>query len=149
MKILNNQKGFTLIELVLIIIILGVLAAVAIPKFVSLQSDATAANNIAYVGALRSAISIRFAEQSLRGVGVGPDVIGSTALEAPATNTDIQGLVTTPSVLPSSLSPTAGACGVGKWTGLQPGVGGAAPVSGDWTLTCGATLTDPISIAGP
>ena len=83
MKILRNPKGFTLIELVLIIVILGVLAAVAIPKFVSLQNDATAATNIAYVGALRSAVSIRFADQLLH-AGT-PDVIGSTAVEAPAT----------------------------------------------------------------
>ncbi|MBK6386420.1 MAG: prepilin-type N-terminal cleavage/methylation domain-containing protein [Rhodoferax sp.] len=34
------QRGFTLIELVMVIVILGVLAAVAIPKFVDLKSDA-------------------------------------------------------------------------------------------------------------
>ena len=142
MKILRDQKGFTLIELVLIIVILGVMAAVAIPRFVSLQNDATAATNIAYVGALRSAVSIRFADQLLH-AGT-PDVIGSTAVEAPATAANLQALVA--STMPTSLTATAGACGTGKWTGLQPG---SPPASGDWTITCGATSSDPISIAGP
>ncbi len=42
-NIIRNQKGFTLIEIISVLVILGVLTAVAAPKFVSLQADAASA----------------------------------------------------------------------------------------------------------
>lgn len=39
-KVLRNEKGFTLIEIIAVIIIMGILAAVAVPKFFSMQEDA-------------------------------------------------------------------------------------------------------------
>ena len=56
----SAQKGFTLIELVMVIVILGVLAAVAIPVFVNLQSEANTAAEKGVVGGVRAGLQTYF-----------------------------------------------------------------------------------------
>jgi len=54
MKFKHNYSGFTLIELVIVIVILGVLSAVAAPKFINLTSDANTAVIKAVSGAMKA-----------------------------------------------------------------------------------------------
>ena len=51
-----NQKGFTLVELVVVIVILGVLAATALPRFINVTNDARIAAVNGIAGGLRSSV---------------------------------------------------------------------------------------------
>jgi MSHA pilin protein MshA len=68
---IKTQKGFTLIELVMIVVILGILAAVAIPRYISLQADARAAAVNGLFGTVRSAAAMIKATALVRGVTNG------------------------------------------------------------------------------
>lgn len=61
-----NEKGFTLIELVMIIVILGILAAVAIPKYQDLSDEAKEAAARGALGGVRSAITIYYANHAVQ-----------------------------------------------------------------------------------
>lgn len=58
---MRNEKGFTLIEIVMVIVLLGILAAVAIPRFINLQTEARAAALQGVVGAMASGMATNYA----------------------------------------------------------------------------------------
>ena len=57
----SDQKGFTLIELVVIIVVLGILASVAIPKYRSIVAESREASCKGALGGLRSGVSVYYA----------------------------------------------------------------------------------------
>jgi len=74
---MQNRKAFTLLELTFVIVIIGILSAIAIPKFAATRDDATVTSAIASVSAVRNAVSTERQKRILRGDFTG---IGDLAL---------------------------------------------------------------------
>ena len=64
----RNNGGFTLIELIVVIVILGILAVTAAPKFIDLQSDARLATLNGMKAAINSAVSLTYGKSLVKGV---------------------------------------------------------------------------------
>ncbi len=74
---MKQQSGFTLIELIAVIVILGIIAAVAVPRFVDLTGAAEEASVKGVAGSLASASSLNYAAYVARDAGIasGPDPV--------------------------------------------------------------------------
>jgi prepilin-type N-terminal cleavage/methylation domain-containing protein len=71
----NKQKGFTMIELMIVVAIIGILAAIALPKFADMIEKSREGSTKGNVGALKSANSIYYGDQQ----GVWPTTLGTTS----------------------------------------------------------------------
>jgi MSHA pilin protein MshA len=134
----KQQSGFTLIELVVVIVILGLLAATALPRFVNLTSNARQANLAGLAGALNSAASLARAQYLVNGVntattisaeGQSIDVLaenGNAGLGGiPQANTT--GIVRMAQVnIPQDYSTSGGGATAGSTLTFQPANGGGA-----------------------
>jgi len=81
MRRMKSEAGFTLIELVIVIVILGILAAVAIPKYEDMREQARVATIKGQLGSIRSAVAIQYARNALNGSSHFPTLDGSIFAE--------------------------------------------------------------------
>jgi len=85
---LKSKKGFTLIELVMVIVILAILAAVAVPRFIDLKADASKATAKGVASGIMGAATMLHAQYLVKGTTY---MFGTTERAVAANDTDLIG----------------------------------------------------------